>query len=378
MVQLTEQERTAFYQEITRNRALDYFYVFDNVPLHFIYRDKLDRGELTKLERRNKEITETVWLDAYHQYLVSNVGYQFLYRGPILQMVWQIPQIGAGTFAPPPQEEREVRETATAVQASFDSWMSKSGWQLAEELRARPRASWLSLLSVPDRTVRIASLIPTGNEVLLELVTTWTEQGVLNETAWVVVLVYDADGTVLQDRSYIDLNNWPSSRQHNRQARVDRKEKIDSANVIDQFFDYHRSRRLRADHSNLERRNLHRIESAWLAAYNGDANMDIYHPERFRLQLPVQKCSCNFAIAEDIEHATRQLGCKMRLGMTYAKGNQVVAEGVVSWNANGKSEAVPFISFFLLDQDGLIIRERRYLTLEYWPVASAISGAFGG
>lgn len=30
---LTNQERAAFYQDITRNLALDHFYVFDNVPL---------------------------------------------------------------------------------------------------------------------------------------------------------------------------------------------------------------------------------------------------------------------------------------------------------------------------------------------------------
>jgi hypothetical protein len=44
---LTDQEKAAFYPEITRNRALDYFFVFDNVPLQFIYRDKSIPGELT-------------------------------------------------------------------------------------------------------------------------------------------------------------------------------------------------------------------------------------------------------------------------------------------------------------------------------------------
>ena len=63
---LTEQERTAFYQEITRNRALDYFFVFDNIPLQFVYRDKLIPGDMSDLEKRNKAITETLWLDAYH------------------------------------------------------------------------------------------------------------------------------------------------------------------------------------------------------------------------------------------------------------------------------------------------------------------------
>lgn len=67
---LTDEERSAFCQEITRNRALDYFFVFDNVPLQFVYRDKLIPGELSDLEKRNKVITETVFIEAYHQYLV--------------------------------------------------------------------------------------------------------------------------------------------------------------------------------------------------------------------------------------------------------------------------------------------------------------------
>jgi hypothetical protein len=85
---LTDQEQAAFSPEITRNRALDYFFVFDNVPLQFIYRDKLVPGELSELEKRNKAITETIWLEAYHQYLVANVVYAYFSRGPILQMVF--------------------------------------------------------------------------------------------------------------------------------------------------------------------------------------------------------------------------------------------------------------------------------------------------
>ena len=78
---LTDQERDAFYQEITRNRALDYFFVFDNVPLQFVYRDKLFSGELTDLEKRNKVITETVWMESYHQLLMGNIVFAFTYRG---------------------------------------------------------------------------------------------------------------------------------------------------------------------------------------------------------------------------------------------------------------------------------------------------------
>ncbi len=76
---LTDQERTAFYQKITKNRTMDYFFVFDNVPLHFIYRDKVIPGELTDLEKRNKTLTENLWLDAYNTYIVGNAAYPFLY-----------------------------------------------------------------------------------------------------------------------------------------------------------------------------------------------------------------------------------------------------------------------------------------------------------
>ena len=76
-INLTDQEISAFYQEITRNRAMDYFFVFDNVPLHFIYRDGILLGEMTELEQRNKIVTETLWLDAYNTLIVGNSAYPF-------------------------------------------------------------------------------------------------------------------------------------------------------------------------------------------------------------------------------------------------------------------------------------------------------------
>ena len=88
----------------TRNRTLDYLYVFDNVPLQFIYRNRLNPGELSELEQRNKTITETLWIDSYHQELVCNVIYRYFYRGGVLQMPFQIHQIGAGVFSPPEKE----------------------------------------------------------------------------------------------------------------------------------------------------------------------------------------------------------------------------------------------------------------------------------
>ena len=379
---LTDQERTAFYQEITRNRALDYFFVFDNVPLQFIYRDRLIPGKLTDLEKRNKAITETVWLEAYHQYLVCNVGYLFFYRGRVLQMVFQVHQFGAGTFVPPAEESRQFQATAEEVQASFDKWMANTGWKTADDMREQPpMASWKSLLGVPDRTVRIASIMPVGNQVVLELISTWTEDGVLKEAAWVAVLIYDVDGTVLQDRSYIDLANWPSARRYARERSQasQAQPQTTGAGVMDRFYEYHRSRQISAAVTDLERRNLSIIEGAWVDAQNTGLNTKVIHPERFRMQWPVQKCSCNLNIAKEVEAIVKEAAPdrKMRLGLTYAKGNQVAAEGVVSWTENGVARETPFISFLLLDQDGLIIRDRRYITLANWPGADKMAARLG-
>jgi len=379
---LTDQERAVFYQEITRNWALDYFFVFDNVPLQFVYQDKLIPGELTDLEKRNKAITETVWLEAYHQYLVCNVGYRFLYRGPVVQMVFQVHRFGVGAFTPPPEESRRFRTTVEEVQASFDKWMASDGWQLADDMRKQPpRGSWRSLLGVPDRTVRIASLMPVGNQVLLELITTWTEEGILKETAWVVVLVYDVDGTVLQDRSYIELANWPSTRirEQQRPRAPQNQPETTGVGVMDRFYKYHRSRQIPVELSDLEKRNLSIIEGTWVDAYNTDLNMKVLHPERFRMQLPTQKCSYNMPIAKEVEAIVKEVAPdrKMHLALTYAKGNQVVAEGIVSWTENGVAKEAPFISFLLLDKDGLVIRDRRYLTGDNWPGAAETAKRLG-
>ena len=377
---LTDQERAAFYQEITRNRALYCFFVFDNVPLQFIYRDKLIPGELTDLEERNKAITETLWLEAYHQYLVSNVGYLFLYRGRVLQMAFQVHQFGAGVFSPPAEESRRFQATVEEVQASFDAWMASEGWKMADDMRKQPpRASWQSLLGVPDRTVRIASLMPVGNQVLLELITTWTEDGILKETAWVAVLIYDVDGTVLQDRSYIELANWPSTRGREQQRSRPPQVQPQTTGVLDGFYQYQKNRQAGVELSDLEKRNLSIIEGAWVDAYNTDLNTSAFHPERFRVQLPLQKCAYNLDVSKEVQAIVKEAAPDrtMRLALTYAKGNQVVAEGIVSWSEDGVPKETPFVSFLLLDKDGLIIRDRRYLTMSNWPGADKVAARLG-
>ncbi|TLN18286.1 hypothetical protein FDZ71_05835 [bacterium] len=253
---------------------------------------------------------------------------------------------------------------------------------MADEARKQSaRGSWASLLGVPDRSVRIASLLPMGNQVVLELISTWTENGVLKETAWAVVLMYDVDGTVLQDRSYIDLVNWPSARRYTQQSSLDSQSqpKLTGIGIMDRFYDYHRSLRIDAIISKLEKRNLAIIEQQWVDAFNTGLDTKVFHQERFRMQLPVQKCSYNLDLSQEIERIIKEAlpDRKMRIVMTYAKGNQVAAEGIVTWTTNGVARESPFISFLLLDAEGKVIRERRYITLGNWPGANTMAARLG-
>lgn len=235
------------------------------------------------------------------------------------------------------------------------------------------------LTGIRDRTVRIASLMPVGNQVVLELISTWTEDGVLKETAWVVVLIYDVDGTVLQDRSYIDLANWPSTRGREQTRARAPQAQPQASGLLDGFYDYQRARQVPIELSDVEKRNLSIVEGAWVDVYNTDLDTRVFHPERFRMQLPLQKCSCNLGISEEVRAIAREAAPdrKMRLALTYAKGNQVVAEGVVSWTEDGVAREAPFVSFLLLDEDGLVIRDRRYLTMDCWPGATRVATRLG-
>jgi len=372
---LSEQEQNAFYQEITRNRALDYFFVFDNVPLHFIYRDKIVPGELSELEKRNKIVTETLWLDAYNTFIVGNAAYPFLYRGRVLQMALQTYLMGIEYFVPATEDSNRVFLTTEGVKANFDEWMEKTGWTIMENSRkSTPRASWRSFLGNPDRTVRIGSLIPVGNQILTEIIVTWSKDGIVKETTFGVVLLYDVDGTVLLDRSYIDLDNWPSSR-----GRTGTGSQQQNTGITDKLYEYQKTKQFEVRLSDLEKRNLSIIEGEWLEGYNTGFTTKIFHPQRFRMQLPPQKCSYNLTIAKEIETIVKEQAPdrKMQIAMSYAKGNQVVVEAIISWTENGVFKETPFLSFLLLDKDGLIIRDRRHITLQNWPAAEKMKERLG-
>ena len=375
-MKLTDQENTAFYQEITKNRALDYFFVFDNVPLHFIYKDRVIPGDLTELENRNKNITETLWLDAYNTYIVGNAAYPFLYRGRVLQMALQTYMMGIEYFIPAKEDPNRSYTTAEGVQANFENWMEKTGWGILENSRrSKPRASWRSFLRNPDRTVRIGSIIPVGNQILTELIVTWSRDETLKETTFGVVLLYDVDGTVLMDRSYIDLDNWPSSRGSSSATGIQPQK----AGLADKLYEYQKTKQLEVKYSDLEKRNLSIIEDEWLEGYNTGFSTKVFHPQRFRMQLPPQKCSYNLKIASEIETIVKEEtpDRRMRIAMSYVKGNQVVVEGIISWTEKGVFRETPFISFLLLDKDGLIIRDRRHITLQNWPAAEKIKERLG-
>ena len=372
---LTDQEKTAFYKEITKNRAVDYFYVFDNVPLHFIYRDNVIPGELTDLEVRNKIVTETLWLDAYNTYIVGNAAYPFFYRGRVLQMALQTYMMGVEYFVPVKEDSNRSYGNAEEVQNNFNKWMEKTGWTIMLNSRkSAPIASWRSFLRNPDRTVRIGSLIPVGNQVLTEVIVNWSKDGILKDTTFGVVLVYDVDGTVLMDRSYIDLDNWPSSRGTPQSSTKSQK-----PGITERLFDYQKTKQLEVKFSDLEKKNLSIIEDKWLKTYNTGFDTKIFHPLRFRMQLPTLKCSYNLKIAEEVENIISKEAPdrKMRIAMSYAKGNQVVVEGIITWTEEGNYKESPFLSFLLLDTDGLIIRDRRHITLQNWPAADKIKLRLG-
>ena len=151
------------------------------------------------------------------------------------------------------------------------------------------------------------------------------------------------------------------------------------AGVLDRFYEYHRSLQIGTVVTDLEKRNLAIIKGAWVDSYNNDFSANVFHPERFRMQWPVQKCSFNLHISKEVETIVKNAAPdrKMRLGLTYAKGNQVAAEGIIFWTENGVIRESPFISFLVLDQDGIVIRERRYITLSNWPAAEKITARLG-
>jgi len=388
---LTEMEQRAFCQKLTKGWALGYFYAHDNVPLHFIYIDKVIKGEMTDLEKRNKEMTEGVWLDSYNYYSICNIYYTYLFRPSLPQMMKAL-QSPLQTFMyskarPISEESSEGRAYMTADQfrINLEAWMNEEGLKVLDERRKESPANyveWRILLDAPDRTMQIVSLLPVGNQVILEAIVTWTEEGVLKETAFAAVILYDDDCTVLSDRDYLDGINWPGMAGRFREKRLSLE--IAGANngqtkgELDIFLNRYKSKKLEGTLTNLERQNKETVETRWVDAHN-NLDYSLFHPERYRVQLPLQKVSYNLEMSKEIETGIKKAvpDRKMRTVITYAKGNQVVAESIMSWTEGDIYKESPYISFLLFDKDGLIIRERSYINLAHWPGASELSKIAG-
>lgn len=386
---LTEMEQRAFCQKLTKGWALGYFYAHDNVPLHFIYKDKIIKGEMTDLEKRNKEMTEGVWLDSYNYYSICNIYYTYLFRPSLPQMMKAL-QSPLQTFMyskarPISEESGEERAYVTADQfrTNLDTWMNEEGWKIVEERRKEPPENyveWQILLEAPDRTQHIVSLMPVGNQVIAEVIVTWTEEGILKETVVAAVVLYDEDGTVLVDRDYLDGINWPwmTGREKRRSLEIAGANNGQTKGELDTFLNRYKSKKIEGTLTDLEKQNKETVEIRWVDAHN-NLDYSLFHPERYRVQLPLQKISYNLEISKEIETRIKKAlpDRKIRTVITYAKGNQVVAEGIMSWTDGGIYRESPYLSFLLFDKDGLIIRERSYINLAHWPGASELSNIVG-
>jgi hypothetical protein len=382
--ELTEQEKRAFDQEITKSWALDYFYAFNNIPLNFLYKDHLLKRELTELEQRNKAITEEIWLESYNLDIVCNVPFKYLYRPHALQLPLQAYQRGNGQPVPISEEDSEGRiyRTIDEVKAHFNAWMSKEGADLLEKLRKEPaNEEWMILLGSPDRTMRLVSVLPLGNRIIAECIITWTENGVIKETAFAVILLYDIDGTILMDRTYCDMIGWPSSPGSKYRARAFKSgtaHQGQTKGALDTYLNRYNGRKVERKLDSMEKRNQQFTEGPWVNAYS-TLDTRIFHPQRYRKQLPLQKISYKLNTSKQIESKIKEASPdrKIRTVNIYPAGNQVVTECIISWTESGIYKETPFISFLLFDQEGLIIRDRSYITLDHWPGSAQVAKELG-
>jgi hypothetical protein len=383
---LTDVEKQAFYQKITKEWHLGYFYAHDNVPLHFIYKDRVLQGKFTDLEKRNKKITEEIWLDAYNYFSICNIYYEFIFRPsyPLQIKSLQMP-LQAFMYSKPRPISEEIDDkrpyfTAEQLREKLDAWMEKEGWKLLNERRQQPSVNyseWAILLGAPDRTMHLVSVIPVGNFVIMEAIVSWTDARILKETAYAGVILYDTDGTVLVDRDYMDIINWPSviggKLEERQKKEKDAFHNAQKPGELEVFLTRYNNRRIVEKLDDIEKRNKEIIERRWADAHN-NLDFSLFHPERYRVQLPLQKLSFNIEISKELESNIKKStpDCNTRAINVYAKGNQVVAEGIMSWTEKGIYKESPFISLLLFDKDGLIIRERNYFNLAHWPGADEI------
>ncbi|MCX6007008.1 MAG: hypothetical protein NTZ34_07075 [Chloroflexi bacterium] len=336
LVPLTDRERAAFDREVTRGLSLGYFYTFDNVPLHFVYHDRVIDGELSDEEKRNKLVAETLWPMAYNTYACCHLGWRYLQQGDCLHLPLQAHAYGVTLFDPQTVDPARPYVPIELVQDRFNKWLDENGQVILDKLRPRVPVrgyEWEIQLQAPDRTMRLACCIPFGNRVVAEVLVDWSENGVDKQTCFASCLHFDVDGTILTDRSYTDLINWPGS--------TDRLEnytrKAQQKGSLYPMFNQLKDRKKPGILLELEKRNKRIVEDAWLKDYNDALEFSVFHPERFRMQFPLQKSSYKLKTYKEIEGKVKAAvpDRKIEIVLTYAKGNQVAAECIMSWTEGG-------------------------------------------
>jgi hypothetical protein len=380
---LTGDEVRAFDPEICRGRTLLYQYTFENCPQAFLYGDSVVKGGVSDLEKRNLALTEDIYLDCYNYHCVGSLGYSFFYdiTYPILQLPFSEYLRGRRErkLAFPKHNTAGFR-TYEEYKRSYYEWVEHKGRtaldKLREEKPGKDAFEWQILMEAPDRTMQLVNVIPCGNQVIAEGVITWTESGIIKDIVYAVALLFDDDCSVLQDRSWNDLYQWPKRPHTNK-----RKDAFDNGTALEgQVAGRLEAFLKRADDAtqyrkldSVEKRNKHLAEAQWIDAFNS-GKFDIYHPDRYRRQWPVQHMSYNLATAVKIDTILGKAAPdrKMWPVYTYAYGNQVAAECIISWTDNGIYKETPIISFLLFDKDGLIVRERTHINLDHFPGAAEI------
>jgi hypothetical protein len=380
---LTGDEARALDPEIARGRTLQNQYTFENCPQAFLYGDSLVKGALSDVEKRNLALTEDVYLDCYNYHCIGQLGYSFLYDEtyPTLQLPFSEYLRGhkERKLAFPKHDGAGFR-TYDEYKRLYYEWVEDKGRSTLDKLReekpGKNEFEWQILMEAPDRTMQLVNVIPAGNQVIGEGIISWTEKGVIKDVIFAVALLFDDDCSVLQDRSWNDLYQWPL-----RPHTSKRKEAFDKgmaqegqvAGRMEAFLKRAESATKHRDLNAVEKRNTQLTESQWVQSFNSH-KFDIFHPDRYRRQWPVQHMSYKLATVRKIDAIleTAVPDRKLRPVYMYAYGNQVAAECVVSWTDKGVYKETPVISFLLFDKDGLIIRERTHINLDHFPGAAEI------
>jgi hypothetical protein len=379
---LTAEEQSAFDQEITRSTTLLYFYTFENAPLAFHYGGGVVNAEMSDLERRNRALTEEIYLDCYNYHCIAQLGYTFCYAENILQLPFSEYLRGLEHPRPytPVKHNSAGYRTYDQYKKLYDAWVEKDGKGPMNKLRQEKPSSalpeWRILTGAPDRTMQLVNVIPYGNQVIVEGIVTWTENGIIKDCVFAVPLLFDDDCTVLQDRSWNDLYQWPTHagvKYRDRNFAEGKPQQGQTKGQLEEYLNRSKSIMQNRKLNSLEKRNMELTEGKWVDAFNS-LKTDVFQHERYRRQWPCQHISFKLATAQKVDSIIKEMAPDRKMWPVhiYAYGNQVVAECIISWTEKGIYKETPFISFLLFDENGLIIRDRSHINLDHFPGAVKI------